>query len=603
MFEENFRPCFNGYTTGYRQNIGNLPRLSHLPFNGVTGTLLGGTLTDSRYNDSSQNVRLEIGIDRTGLRPIQSFHLVRNSNTSNQRNNQYDVNGDESIFMNDYLVSNGYRRTHENFTPLNLNRVGQNALNLSNSEIRGYNRSNLNENHIRMIYYTPTEYRIVNRSISMSSPNLNERLNRTVSSNQLIENNVNLINRSRSFADRILEQFETIEREHNDLTERIQRSQSLYGLIQRNNEEVNRVLGSISERSERRLSQRSNNNIELSMRSRSELLGSNRESLSNEFETTNIGNSCTNNINRINRTESTGNDILSSFEQLNEQCYRNSRRGIEISMDEIQVERIDNEDITYHNNDESDADNEDVLEMVHIDEEFERYLDRRNEEIRNRSLILSRDEITFEDDIDEEEELIVAGFDDNYPDEFGYSHENENCPVLETNYDINSHNNESIETEVEYEVDENNNTQEIRGISVNTVHFGENVERIRLEEMNATFLSERPASISERLLETSRGSSSYTDNISNVNRVGRRNKVCVPTEIQNAFPVSKYDEKKSQNLDEDKKTCLICLENFKDKQEILWLPCTHCFCKCCITSWFNRGAVCPICKDDILSHF
>ncbi|KAL7065832.1 zinc finger, C3HC4 type domain-containing protein [Cryptosporidium serpentis] len=89
----------------------------------------------------------------------------------------------------------------------------------------------------------------------------------------------------------------------------------------------------------------------------------------------------------------------------------------------------------------------------------------------------------------------------------------------------------------------------------------------------------------------------------NINPESEEPKYYVPRNIIDALPISKFDIKKSGNLEEDKKQCLICLEDFQQDQEILWLPCTHCFCKNCISRWLEGSTTCPICKGDILEHF
>ncbi|KAK6591185.1 asparagine-rich protein [Cryptosporidium xiaoi] len=602
MFRGDFGQCLNRYpNTTHRGSIDNLYRSSYSPLNDITGTLFEGISGNTRPNGFVQS-RFGIDVESRGFRQEQPLYLIRN-NSLNQSNISHSINGSESISTNNYLISNTNSRINGRPLSTNLNRVGYNSINRNNGEIGGYNRSYLSGNQIRMSDYTLTGYRNTNRSMSASSPNLNYvidndlniGLNGIINSSEINENNCNILNRSRSFADRILEQFETIERERNDLTQMIQRSRSLYEQIQRNGEEVNRVLGSISERSERRLSRRNNynNETEMPLRSQTVVFDSNRVPLSNISERTNASNGYTSNNRRIGRNQSIDNNL---FEQ--------QRRHNTINNHERRYSRRQVENIIDSNNYETETLDEDVLEMVDIDEELESYLTRRDNEIRNRSLILTREEVIIEEDDNfyDDRELIMADFGDNYSDELGYNDVDENSES-EMNDEINDRNEEITESEGEYEVDENDRVREIRGISVNTMNIGGNSEGIRLGEIRDTFLTERPALNSEGLREIFNLRTNYADNVSDISGPQRRNILSVPLEIQSAFPVSKYDEKKSQNLDEDKKTCLICLENFKDKQEILWLPCTHCFCKECIISWFNRGSVCPICKDDILAHF
>ena len=47
------------------------------------------------------------------------------------------------------------------------------------------------------------------------------------------------------------------------------------------------------------------------------------------------------------------------------------------------------------------------------------------------------------------------------------------------------------------------------------------------------------------------------------------------------------------------KNCTICLEDFKVKDKLMYLPCFHLFHKDCIISWAKENSICPLCKIDI----
>ena len=49
-------------------------------------------------------------------------------------------------------------------------------------------------------------------------------------------------------------------------------------------------------------------------------------------------------------------------------------------------------------------------------------------------------------------------------------------------------------------------------------------------------------------------------------------------------------------LNEDKKQCKICLENFRNGDQVLYLPCFDVFHKNCILNWLEAHDECPICK-------
>ena len=52
-------------------------------------------------------------------------------------------------------------------------------------------------------------------------------------------------------------------------------------------------------------------------------------------------------------------------------------------------------------------------------------------------------------------------------------------------------------------------------------------------------------------------------------------------------------------LEDDKKNCIICMEDFKVDDEVIFLPCLHIFHKDCITEWLKSHDDCPICKHKI----
>ena len=68
--------------------------------------------------------------------------------------------------------------------------------------------------------------------------------------------------------------------------------------------------------------------------------------------------------------------------------------------------------------------------------------------------------------------------------------------------------------------------------------------------------------------------------------------------IIKTFQVSKI--KDISKLDEDKKKCCICLENFIINDETMILPCIHIFHSNCIKKWLKRQNICPICKNKII---
>ena len=75
----------------------------------------------------------------------------------------------------------------------------------------------------------------------------------------------------------------------------------------------------------------------------------------------------------------------------------------------------------------------------------------------------------------------------------------------------------------------------------------------------------------------------------NVNRVDPR--------ILNSLPETEVGD--ASKMDPDSRNCVICLEDFKDKEHIICLPCIHVFHSECIKSWLERDNACPTCKFEL----
>ena len=90
-------------------------------------------------------------------------------------------------------------------------------------------------------------------------------------------------------------------------------------------------------------------------------------------------------------------------------------------------------------------------------------------------------------------------------------------------------------------------------------------------------------------------SSGLFDNFLNefLQRMGNRDN---PTdeEILNELPETQIED--VNKLDPEKKNCIICLEDFKNGDKAIILPCIHIFHNECIKNWLKTQNTCPICK-------
>ena len=55
-----------------------------------------------------------------------------------------------------------------------------------------------------------------------------------------------------------------------------------------------------------------------------------------------------------------------------------------------------------------------------------------------------------------------------------------------------------------------------------------------------------------------------------------------------------------KRLNDENKKCVICLEDFKNFDKSIYLPCIHLFHEKCITDWVNtKKEFCPVCRSKI----
>ena len=55
------------------------------------------------------------------------------------------------------------------------------------------------------------------------------------------------------------------------------------------------------------------------------------------------------------------------------------------------------------------------------------------------------------------------------------------------------------------------------------------------------------------------------------------------------------------NNDMETKQCPITLNNFREKEKIIKLPCNHIFSKDAIKEWFSNKTTCPFCRYDLIN--
>ena len=83
------------------------------------------------------------------------------------------------------------------------------------------------------------------------------------------------------------------------------------------------------------------------------------------------------------------------------------------------------------------------------------------------------------------------------------------------------------------------------------------------------------------------------NNMPNMNNMGNMNQGIEPNLLNNLNVTIIQDVSK---LEKEKDNCVICLENYKNGDKVIYLPCLHVFHKDCLLEWFRDHNFCPICK-------
>jgi hypothetical protein len=84
--------------------------------------------------------------------------------------------------------------------------------------------------------------------------------------------------------------------------------------------------------------------------------------------------------------------------------------------------------------------------------------------------------------------------------------------------------------------------------------------------------------------------------IINSNRYSSSKKKQKKSNLLKQLKVTKIDKK---ILHSDNKSCSICLQDFKNKESAIYLPCFHLFHRKCIDKWLETKGKCPLCKNNI----
>lgn len=77
----------------------------------------------------------------------------------------------------------------------------------------------------------------------------------------------------------------------------------------------------------------------------------------------------------------------------------------------------------------------------------------------------------------------------------------------------------------------------------------------------------------------------------------RKRKNTMNREKLNSLPIVEYGQHKNKEFCEE---CVICMEDFKEVDQVKFLTCCHSYHPECIDKWLETHMFCPICKESLL---
>lgn len=97
------------------------------------------------------------------------------------------------------------------------------------------------------------------------------------------------------------------------------------------------------------------------------------------------------------------------------------------------------------------------------------------------------------------------------------------------------------------------------------------------------------------------GSTGFDNIISQLmeQQAGRQAPPPATEEIINNLPTTKISKKQ---VAEEQLDCPVCKDEFNVDEEVLSLPCTHCFHKDCVARWLKVSGTCPVCRYSLVNQ-
>ena len=120
-----------------------------------------------------------------------------------------------------------------------------------------------------------------------------------------------------------------------------------------------------------------------------------------------------------------------------------------------------------------------------------------------------------------------------------------------------------------------------------------NQENLRNNPENLRIIQEEQRSFQERLRRMGERIKRIEEDIIRINWIIDNNNEI--NDILNKLPVVKIED--INKLKDENKRCVICLEDFQNSDNSIYLPCFHLFHEKYITDWINmKKGFCPLCR-------
>ena len=171
---------------------------------------------------------------------------------------------------------------------------------------------------------------------------------------------------------------------------------------------------------------------------------------------------------------------------------------------------------------------------------------------------------------------------------------------LFNNYDISlqsNNNNLNNNAHINHNNNNNINNQNINRRIINNIGNNNNVH-IRHRPLNINNLNNH-IHTHNRINDNLRNNINHNHHINNF-RIRIKHDHGTDAQIMNQLPEAFIED--VNKLDNEKKNCVICLEDFKTGDKTIILPCIHIFHNNCIKNWLKKQNSCPICKFKINSE-